>query len=268
MIKFKETALGPHYCALEFPSAQVTDKSSSNTLYLKFDSKDQLIKASYTGPQSFWLGSLCLLISGKHLNELLNFNLHSWDEAFRHDQVFCDFKSEIEELVVFPPVELLKAALDIYRGRDYLYRPSSALICRCFGVTESDVLDYIRRSVDPTVEGLGKETKAGLGCRSCVSQLSKWLSANTSKNQSRFYKERSYADWLLDIDQKLAEFPEALAWKMEVKNFRNNQVIIEFDKEVSQVEEEAISQRLQDFFSTLDADLSFFLIRARHLSKA
>lgn len=266
MIKFKETGLGTHYGALEIPSAQATLKSSSHTLYLKFDSKDILVKASYTGAEDLWLGSLCLLVPGKHLSELINLSLNFWDETFRHDQTYWDMKSEVSEQVIFPVLELLKATLDIYRGRDYLYRETSGLICRCFGITEKDVLDYIRTADDPTPEGLGQATKAGLGCRSCVSQISKWLSINAPKGQSRFYKERSYAEWLLDIDQKLSEFPEARDWKMEVKNIKGSQVIIEFDKQASQREEEALTQKLQDFFSVLDADLSFFLIRARQRS--
>jgi hypothetical protein len=36
----------------------------------------------------------------------------------------------------------LRSALDIYRGREYLYKEPEALICRCFGVRENDVLDY------------------------------------------------------------------------------------------------------------------------------
>jgi bacterioferritin-associated ferredoxin len=266
MIKFKDAGLGTHYGALEFPSAQVTLKSSSHTLYLKFDSKDILIKASYSGPEDLWLGSLCLLVPGKHLGELLNLRLNFWDETFRHDQTYWDIKGEGAEKVIFPALELMSAALDVYRGRDYLYRETSGLICRCFGITEKDVLDYVRSTDDPNPEGLGKATKAGLGCRSCVSQISKWLSIITPKGKPRFYKERSHADWLLEIDQKLTEFPEGSDWKMEVKNIKGPQVIIEFDKKVSQIDEEVMTQKLQSFLSGLDSDLSFFLIRARQRS--
>lgn len=268
MIKFKETGSGYCYGQIEFPSATATFKSTSQTLYLKFDSKDILLKASYTGPVDLWLGSLCLLITGKHLAELTQFNLNSWDEVFKHDQVYWDMKSEVADRFYLPALDLLKTALEVYRGRDYLFHPTSSLICRCFGVTESDVLAYINSSEDPTPEGLGKSTKAGLGCRSCVPQITKWLSANQKKGSARFYKDKSHADWLLEIDQKLAQFPEALEWKMEVKKFTGSQVIIEFDKEAPQIEEEAVARRLQEFLSFLDSDLSFFLIRSRHLSKA
>jgi bacterioferritin-associated ferredoxin len=263
---FKDFTQGLNHASLENPSVEV---SSQHTLYLKFDSKDVVIKASYQGQIDPWIGSMCTLIQGKALNQILSLSWKAWDEAFSQDQIYWDLKAEKSEEFFFPAVELLKASLDSFRGREYLYKESDALICRCFGVRENDVLAYIRSTDDPTPEGLATFSKAGMGCRSCVPQLTKWLSINQPKKDARFYKEKSRAHWILEIDYMLSCFPEALDWKMEVQSFQGNQVTINFDKEVTQREEEEVALRLQDFLAdSLDSDLSFFLIRARQRSNA
>lgn len=262
MIKFKDVALS-HRDHMDQPSTQVALKSSDHVLYLKFNSKDLLTKATYSGSADPWLGSLCALAEGKNLPDLIHLGWKDFDEAFKDDQAYWDLKLEETNHFFFSALELLKAGIDIYRGRDYLYKETDSLICRCYGVRESDVLAYIRSSKDPTLEGLATATKAGMGCRSCVPQLTKWLAAHTPKTELRFYKEKPRAHWLLEIDYMLSCFPEALDWQMEVKSFQASQVVITFNKKVSQKEEEEVSERLQEFLgAALDSDLSFFLIRA------
>lgn len=269
MTNFKDFIDGLNHTQIENFSVKVTSKKPVQTLFLKFDNKDVLTKASYFGTVDPWLGSMCTIINGKTLNELATLSWKHWDELFGHDQIYWDLKTEKAEEFFSNPLELLVAALDIYRGKEYLYRESEALICRCFGVRENDVLEYVRSTDDPTPEGLATASKAGMGCRSCVPQLTKWLSIKMPKKQTHFYKEKTRAHWLLEIDYMLNCFPESEDWKMEVKSFQGTQVSIFFDKNVSQLEEEEVSVRLQDFLAAgLDSDLSFFLIRNRHLSKA
>jgi hypothetical protein len=269
MINFKDFTSGLNLSQIENPSVQVTSKLTSQTLFIKFDNKDVITNASYTGLIDPWLGSLCSIVIGKSLSQMTSLGWSYWDQSFKHDQTYWDLKAEKAELFFFIPLELLRAALDNYRGREYLYKESEALICRCFGVRENDVLDYVRSTDDPTPEGLATATKAGMGCRSCVPQLTKWLSISMPKAQTHFYKEKSRAHWLLEIDYMLSCFPEAADWRMEVKSFQGTQVAISFDKKVSQSEEEEVSVRLQDFLAAgLDSDLSFFLIRALQRSNA
>jgi bacterioferritin-associated ferredoxin len=269
MINFKDFIGGLHKAPIENPSVQVTSKVTAQTLYLKFDNQDVVIKASYSGQVDPWLGSLCSIVSGKTLNEMTTLCWKDWAQTFEHDQSFWDLKSEKEDEFFFASLELLKASLDTYRGREYLYKESQSLICRCFGVRENDVLDYIKSTDDPTPEGLATVSKAGMGCRSCVPQLTRWLSIQMPKTQAHFYKEKPRAHWLLEIDYMLSCFPEAADWKMEIESFQGTQVSILFDKKVSQAEEENVSIQLQDFLAAaLDSDLSFFLIRNRQRSNA
>lgn len=269
MINFKDFLSGLNNAIIENPSVQVVSKNTANTLFLKFDNQDILVKANYSGIIDPWLGSMCSIIQGKTLSQISSLCSKDWIQTFEHDQTFWDLKTEKEEEFFFSQLELLRAALDIFRGREYLYKEPEALICRCFGVRENDVLAYIRSTDDPTPEGLATASKAGMGCRSCVPQLTRWLSIQMPKAQTHFYKEKSRAHWLVEIDYMLNCFPQAADWKMEVKSFQGSQVSISFDKDVTQAEEEKVSVELQDFLAaSLDSDLSFFLIRARHLSKA
>jgi bacterioferritin-associated ferredoxin len=268
MTKFKDLFQNEsHNRAVEFPSVSMT--ADQHTLTLRFDSKDILLHAGYKGAPSPWLSSLCYLIEGKPLNELLNFSWTSWDTAFRDDQSYWDFRQDEEDKFIHKALELLKATLDVYRGRDYLYEEASPLVCRCFGIRESDILEHLQKEETPTLETLAGVSKAGMGCRSCVPQLKRWLVLHETKKQNHFYKEKPNADWLIEIDYMLSCFPKSQEWKMEVKSFKGKNVTITFDKDVTQKEEEATAKELQDFLgASVDGDLGFFLIRPRHLSKA
>ena len=265
MTKFSDLAvLNIHQRKLENPSASV--QMGQTTFALRFDSKDVILDAAYQGPNDPWLNVLCGLLSGLNLATVLKFGWADFEKRFKDDQFFWDLRSEENEALYFRPFEILKAALDIYLGREYLYREASPLICRCFGVRESDVIDLLKTENEPTLEALSKKTKAGMGCRSCVPQLSRWLAMNAPQGKSRFYKERSIAEWKLDIDSALTKFFEGKDWNLEVHSFKGQQVIISFDKKVSQKEEEAMAVDLQLFLAReVDPDLAFFLVLIRDL---
>ena len=251
------------------PSVKLTLSGSDHTLFLRFDTKDVLKEATYLGKEDVWLGSLCSVIVGKTATELKRISLDTWDESFGEDQFFLDLKFEISDLFFFKPLEMLKASLAIYLGEEFVYKSSSPIICRCFGVREADIKTYLHEAEEPSVEDLARKTKATLGCRSCLSQISKWFLRDVKDKKDHFYKDKPKADWIVSIDYMLNCFPEAEIWGMELAQFKNNQVIISFDKESSQKEIEEMNVKLQDFLAaSVDSDLSFLLFNKRHLSKA
>ncbi len=262
MLSFKELFIQKSFNQ-KLIDASVSLSSLSHQLHLRFDNKDIIIAASYEGKTDPWFSSLCSLVIGKSLNEADLLSLSDWENVFHDDQTFWELKQDSAHEIFNEALELLHATLDTFRGRDYLYKPMSALICRCFGVRESDVLDHLKQEVLATVENLGEKTKAGMGCRTCVPQLERWLSKDQHKS-SRYYKDRPMADWLLQIDQTLKLFPKALEWDMQVESFKQGIVIISFNKIVSQKEEEEVGTKLQGFLASgVDAELSFFLRRSR-----
>lgn len=236
---------------------------SAHTLALRFDQQDRVVDAAYLGKADPWLSSMCQLVLGKSLPQVTHLDLSIWDQAFQQDQTYWDLKLEIQDDVFIPPLELLKAAIDIYKGREYLYQEASPLICRCFGVREADVLNHMHQEKEPSLESLSKQTKAGMGCRSCVPQLKRWLKVTPDKAGPHFFKEKSRAEWILDIDEALRDFPEARFWQMEVLSFKRNQVIIGYQYDVSQQGLEEVSTKLQRYLaSVVDSDLGFFLKRS------
>lgn len=243
--------------------AQVSVSLDGTQLFLKFDSRDVISSAGYTGTPDIWMASLCEILKDMTLSEARRLDLSHWDIVWKEDQFFWDMKLEIGDRLFFQPMELLHAALDIYRGREFLYGEESPLICRCFGVREKDVLSFLRTAAEPTLEELSKATKAGMGCRSCVPQLRQWLKI-PSESKNRFYKSKPVADWIELIDSFLQRFPETSDWKMHVESMKGNVVMISYDFECTQKEVEETGKRLQGLLaSSVDTDLAFFLARSR-----
>jgi bacterioferritin-associated ferredoxin len=268
MNKFKETfTQGIFQRRMDSASSSLGLKR--HVLFLKIDSKDIVNSASYLGPPDPWLENLCSLILEKDTSDLSILSWNDLDEAFKNDLSYWEFKKEASSDIWFEALELLRGVLDQHRGRDYLYHDPSPLICRCFGVRESDVLQHLREEKDASIDSLGLSTKAGQGCRTCVRELKRWMAIYQSGPEKRVYKEKKIADWLLEIDYMLSCFPQASSWKMEVVSFKKNQVVVSYEREVTQKEEEVMTVKLQDFLGRgVDSDLGFFLRRARHESKA
>lgn len=250
-----------HNKTMSDPTVQVA--LGGTILFLKIDTRDRIVSAAYSGASDIWMSSLCELLQDMPLSQARLVDFSHWEIFWKDDQFFWDMKVEGEDKVFCAPLELLHAAIDIYRGRDDLYREESALICRCFGVREKDVLQFLRQTQDPSLEELSKVTKAGMSCRSCVPQLRQWLMI-PREDRSRYFKTKPVADWIEMIDSALSRFPEAATWKMNVESMKGDVVIISYLREASQKEEEDMSKQVQGFFSSaVDPDLAFFLRRSR-----
>lgn len=267
MTSFKEIITSDKYHRkTDFPSVSLSN--GEQTLFLQFDSKDVLINASYTGSNSSWLNVLCDLGIGLTLQDLRNLSWENLEKKFGEEQIFWDLRQEKETEFFFKEYELFLGALGLFQGREYLYEEKAPLVCRCFGVREEDILSYLNKD-DASLEGLIKETKAGMGCRSCLKQLKKFFVANENKKFKHYYKARPIADWLVQIDYQLQRFHLAKEWGMELRGMKGSIVTISYEADVSQLLEEKISQELQDFLAgAVDTGLAFFLRSARHFSKA
>lgn len=262
MLKFKELNLKYFNNKIEAPSVSLN--YNKTMLQLRFDSKDRLTEVGLEGFSNIWLSAICNWALNKTVSDLKSLSWKELDHFYKADQHYWDTKQEKMNNLFFPEKEHFLAAVSLFLGKEAQYKPQSSLVCRCFDVRENDILTYLKTSSQPTLEELGTNFKAGMGCRSCIDQLRRWL---PSKSQnSKTFKNRSYSDWVIEIDYLLSCFPKASDWKMELKSFRHNQVIIEFNADVKQSEEEEVVQELQSFMGAgLDPELSFFLVRSRHL---
>lgn len=245
------------------PDASVSAVHEETTLYLRLDSRDVIVAASYEGAKDLWLSSLCELLKDMPLAEAKNVSLSHWDNIWGHDQFYWDMKLEISDRIFFQALELLHTAIDLYVGREFLYKEESPLICRCFGVREKDVVAFLNSANDTTMEELSKITKAGMGCRSCVPQLKDLLKI-PGEEKKRFYKERPVVQWIEEIENALKMFPYTVPWKMHVQSMKGNVVMIAYEFEADQKQEEEVGRKIQGFLGgAVDADLAFFLARSR-----
>lgn len=239
-----------NYCRDLFNPSVELDSTSGHRLAITFDSKENVVDAGYVGQTSLELATLCELIRGKNINQLLDLSKDDWRKVWGDDPFFSEFWNEKENEVFFFPLELLRATLDQYRGREYLYQNSVPIVCRCFGLTENEI-----------IEG-GAKTRAGMGCRSCRHEVNLLLQNKVERNK-RFIKGKSTADWLLLVDEKLSDYRFSEELGMQVEGIKHSGIIISYRKEITQIEEEKISRELQSFFDeALGGDFSFFLKRA------
>jgi NifU-like protein len=66
--------------------------------------------------------------------------------------------------------EALQAAIANYRG-ERLPKEDSEIVCECFGVTESEIVDAINHNNLTTLEQVTDYTKAGGGCGTCHERI-------------------------------------------------------------------------------------------------
>jgi BFD-like [2Fe-2S] binding domain len=247
MTKFKDLFLQDFGRALPEKSS-VDLQLDQHTFFLRFDSRERIEAASYSGPRDHWLSSLCFLLAGKNLPQAKKLSLLDWEQEFKDDQFFWEMREEISQDIFFAPLELLRASLDLYLGREFLYQESSPMVCRCFGIREIDLKDA---------------TKAGMGCRSCVPDIKRILSNAQAAKGLHLYKDEPRVNWILKIDAKLNLYPEAMDWKMEIESFKKNLVVISYKGTWPQLEVERVGKDLQRFLAEeVDLGLSFFLRRS------
>lgn len=72
--------------------------------------------------------------------------------------------------------EALQAAIDNYRGKSAPRKQlEGRVICKCFGVTETEIEKVARENNLKTVEEVTNYTKAGGGCGECKGEIQKIL---------------------------------------------------------------------------------------------
>lgn len=219
-------------------------------LLLRFDKRENLLEARYSGPGNIWFNVLCYLIEGQNYLDLKKISKDSLKDIFQDDPLFLECFEDLDLKIMHPSFELLELALSIYKGELRNYNEQSKIVCRCSGTTEDDLLLVLHEA--EFLNDLALKSGAGLGCRSCVKQLEKFF----SRTKVRRYKEKSNADWIL-MAQDLLE--KSIFTELEIGSFKNGMLILRSSKKLNQVEEEELTVELQDYFLALDPELSVLL---------
>lgn len=254
MISFKEISQIDFRKPLLAPT--VVSEGFGYKLALRFDKKENLLEARYAGNDNIWFNTLCYFLEGKNYLELKNFNKNSLKYFFQDDATFIECFEDFEQKVFHPSFELLNLALDTYKGQLRTYSELSKIVCRCSGTTEEDILSQIHEA--ESLNDLSIKSAAGLGCRSCIKQLEKYFSRKTIRR----FKDVSNADWILKAEALLEKSPFK---DLEIKSFKNGMLILSSRETMKQQEEEEVTLALQDYFESLDPDLSVLLASSQAL---
>ncbi|MDD2236918.1 MAG: Fe-S cluster assembly protein NifU [Kiritimatiellae bacterium] len=84
--------------------------------------------------------------------------------------------------------EALEAAIAYYRNGgkpEEKQSQTGRLVCNCFGITETEIVDAILSGHLTTVEQVTEQTKAGSGCGSCLDDIEEILKRVTTEMQQK-----------------------------------------------------------------------------------
>lgn len=84
--------------------------------------------------------------------------------------------------------EALAAAIAYYRngGKPVENKAHTGrLVCNCFGITETEIVDAIKSGNLTTVEQITEQTQAGSGCGSCLDDIEEILKRVTTESQKK-----------------------------------------------------------------------------------
>ena len=143
------------------------------TLYIKVNDDGVVEDAKF---QTFGCGSA--IASASALTEMVIGK--SVEEASRiTNQDIADFLGGIPTEKMHCSVmgrEALESAIADYRGIKTAPAQEGAVVCKCFGVTDREILRVARENHLTTVEEVTNYTKAGGGCGGCKPEIEKLLS--------------------------------------------------------------------------------------------
>ncbi|MBQ7586086.1 MAG: Fe-S cluster assembly protein NifU [Desulfovibrionaceae bacterium] len=106
--------------------------------------------------------------------------------------------------------EALEAAIRNWRGEPAIPHAQEIgkLVCKCFGVTDAQIIRTIRENNLTTVEEVTNFTKAGGGCGECLDEISEILSAELNQAKS---KDKPKKQPLLTNVQRMQKILQVLA---------------------------------------------------------
>jgi len=128
-----------------------------------------------------------------------------------------DFKGEVFPIVLMGLEKISDELTGREQQQDVEVKESDRLICRCFGVYESEIIKVLENAESPALKMITDETMAGGGCGSCLKDLKVFHSYYAPSEDSLISsKGMSEVELTKNISEALA---------VDYKEFRISRVI-------------------------------------------
>lgn len=178
-------------------------------LYLKIDDNNRITDASF---QTF--GCASAIASSSVLTEMI--------KGMTVDKALAVSNKDIAKALGGLPKEkmhcsvmgqdALEAAIRSWRGEPPVpHTHEGRLVCKCFGVTEAQIVKVIQENNLATVEEVTNFTKAGGGCGDCLDDIKEILEATLAGNPSGVAAPEGKSAVIPDLRKPKTESAPALS---------------------------------------------------------
>ena len=104
--------------------------------------------------------------------------------------------------IIFQPIDEMRSVYLQYvlpetNGQFLTMGLSDSQICRCTGVTEREIEQFLKDNPESTLGELNAETGAGVGCGSCMNDVKLVFDSSLAKNSP------TPIEWLINADKQL-----------------------------------------------------------------
>lgn len=145
-------------------------------IYLDIDNKDRINQFAYEyqGIKGLipYFSALSLMTKGLTLIEASELSNEDYYDFFEEDEVFINLMESGYIPLIELPLILLKEAINQYTGEEIFENSKTQeLVCRCFGVYESDIKSLIENERSFELIDVMKKTCVGGGCGSCMGDV-------------------------------------------------------------------------------------------------
>lgn len=238
-------------------------------VYLDVNQKDEIKNFSYEakGMRGFipYFSALSLLIQNLTVTEALELSHEDFYDFFDGDDLFHELLSTGHIPLIQLPLILLRDAIFQFTGEEnILEHRANELICRCFGVYESDLKKLIASERSFELVDVIKKTHVSAGCGSCRGDVEEIyhevrfthptvMSLNTLTPTGKI-GDLTTAQWVMKLDKA-------------IENFKGQNALLDLDVEIVKFKYPELRLKIHTAPEKLDPDklkekLEYFLTQS------